>query len=115
MLGSSGRAVLVECFELERHFNELSHVFPPLSTLGRAAYRTPDPGSRVLCSTSPTGDATTARLAHTPIVSAAVKPADTEPDIVASWWIPPSSPNTLSLARLTCETLRTLCSYPLVA
>lgn len=42
-------------------------------------------------------------------------PASTDPDIVASWWMPPSSPNTTSEPSEIGARLLTLCSEPAVA
>jgi hypothetical protein len=49
------------------------------------------------------------------MVSAALKPLVTEPDIEAIWWMPPSSPNTMSWANEVRARLVRLCSYPVVA
>ena len=48
--------------------------------------------------------------AQTPMVSAAVYPVATEPDIDAIWWMPPSSPKTMSEVSDVCCRLLTLCS-----
>ena len=49
-------------------------------------------------------------VAETPMVSAAVYPWATEPDIDAIWWMPPSSPKTMSEVSDVCCRLLTLCS-----
>ena len=47
---------------------------------------------------------------QTPMVRLATKPLPASPVTVASWWMPPSSPKTLSEVSDVCDMLRTLCS-----
>ena len=53
--------------------------------------------------------------AQPPIVSAATNPAETDPDMEAIWWMPPSSPKTVSEVGEVLLRFAELGSQPLSA